>query len=203
MTIEATIAFSFAFLLLAITPGAGLAIILSRTLGSGFTSGLAVTTGLIMGDFIFMGIAIIGLSTIAQTMGSFFQILKYCGAIYLIWLGIQVFFSASKAIKIEPLTRQNIIKDISLGLFVTLGNPKPILFYGSFLPSFLDLSAVKLNDYALMIAIVAIISYLVYGIYIFLTLRAKNLWASSRALKSLNQANGILFVGSGLWVASR
>jgi threonine/homoserine/homoserine lactone efflux protein len=203
MTIEATIAFFFAFLLLALMPGAGLAVILSRALSSGILAGFAVTSGLIVGDFIFMGIALIGLSTIAQTMGPVFQIVKYCGAIYLIWLGLSAFLVSSKSIEIKPMTPQNLLKDGAMGLFVTLGNPKPILFYGSLLPTFLDLSVVKVSDYILMSFIVALVSFAVYGGYMIVTLRAKKLLISSNALKRLDQATGVMFIGSGVWVASR
>ena len=53
----------------ALAPGAGLAAILSRTLGSGLNAGLAVTTGLVVGDFIFLGVAMAGLSAIAAAIG--------------------------------------------------------------------------------------------------------------------------------------
>jgi threonine/homoserine/homoserine lactone efflux protein len=207
VTIETTIAFFLAFLLLALLPGAGLAIILSRALGtgkeSGMMSGLAVTTGLILGDFIFMGIALIGLSTLAQTMGPLFTVVKYCGAIYLIWLGLCMFLNETKPREIKARMGKNLLKDMAMGLFVTLGNPKPILFYGAFLPSFLDLKTVTLSDYFLMGLIIMLVSYVIYSIYIAITLRAKHLLVTSQAIKRLDQTAAVMFIGSGLWIAAR
>ena len=91
MSLETTAVFAFAFFLLALAPGAGLAAILSRTLGSGLNSGLAVTTGLVVGDFIFLGVAMAGLSAIAAAIGPLFQVVKYAGAAYLMWLGYRAF----------------------------------------------------------------------------------------------------------------
>jgi threonine/homoserine/homoserine lactone efflux protein len=203
MTLEATLAFSFAFLLLALVPGAGLAIILSRALGGGFANGLAVTTGLIIGDFIFMGIAIVGLSALANSMGSFFNLLKYAGALYLLWLGLKMILSDTKQIEVSAQTGKNLFKDVIMGLIVTLGNPKPILFYGSFLPTFLDLTRVTLSDYLTMGLIITLISFVVYGVFIALTLKAKTFFVSSKATKRLDQAVGVMFLGSSLYVVTR
>ena len=80
MTLEMTAGFVGAFFLLAVSPGPGLAAILSRTLGGGMPSGFAVTAGLVIGDAIFLCIAMVGLSAIASAMGPMFQIVKYAGA---------------------------------------------------------------------------------------------------------------------------
>jgi threonine/homoserine/homoserine lactone efflux protein len=203
MTLEMTAAFAAAFFLLALSPGPGLAAILSRALGSGLTAGLAVTGGLIVGDAVFLGIAMIGLSAIANTMGPLFQVVKYAGAAYLIWLGVQALRAASKPVVVESRPAAALSKDVSLGLVVTLGNPKPILFYGALLPTFLDLSTVTIRDFAVMMATVVVVSFVVYGGYMMLIARARRFLASTRAVQRLNQATGVVLIGSGVAVAAR
>jgi threonine/homoserine/homoserine lactone efflux protein len=207
MTWEALAAFTGAFFLLALSPGPGLVAILSRALGSGFSAGLAVTAGLVVGDAIFLAIAMVGLSAIASTMGPLFQIVKYAGAAYLIWLGIGAVRNAGVPFAVDA---QNSVvsswgslwKDAGLGLMVTLGNPKPILFYGALLPSFLDLTTVGLRDFAVLMSVVLGISVLVYSGYMLMIERARRLLASTNAAKRLNQATGVMLIGSGLVVAS-
>jgi threonine/homoserine/homoserine lactone efflux protein len=204
MTPEMTLAFVGAFLILAISPGPGLVAILSRTLAGGYASGLAVTAGLVVGDALFLGIAMIGLSAIASAMGPLFQIVKYAGAAYLIWLGIQSFRAshAEVAIKAEH-SRSGLAKDAGLGLIVTLGNPKPIVFYGALLPTFLDLTRIAVTDFAVLMSVVVVVSFAVYGVYMVLARRAGRLLVSGTATRRLNQATGAMLVGSGLIVASR
>lgn len=203
MTYQMTAAFAAAFFVLALSPGPGLAAILSRSLGSGLPAGLAVTTGLVIGDAIFLGIAMIGLSAIANTMGPMFQVVKYAGAAYLVWLGIQAIRAATKPVEIQAIPSAPLLKDVGLGLVVTLGNPKPILFYGALLPNFLDLSSVTSGDFTILMAVVVAVSFVVYSGYMLVIERARRLLNSTRAVKRLNQATGVMLIGSGLAVASR
>ena len=203
MALESMLVFAGTFFVLAVTPGAGLALILSRTLGSGMAAGFAVTTGLMLGDFVFLGMAIAGLSAMAQAMGPWFQVVKYAAALYLIWLGYCAFTQAAQSVTLETAPQRPWWKDVGMGLLVTLGNPKPLLFYGALLPSLLDVTAIGLRDYAALCGIVIAISCLVYGAYMALVERARRMVMSARALQRLHQASGIVFVGSGLLVATR
>ncbi len=203
MTLDTIAAFAAAFFLLALSPGPGLVAILSRALGGGFASGLAVTAGLIIGDAIFLAVAMIGLSAIASTMGPLFQIVKYAGAAYLIWLGVQGLRAANAPLTVAAQASGALWQDLLLGLVVTLGNPKPILFYGALLPTFLDLSTVGPRDFVLLMSVVVGVSVLVYSGYMLMVERARRLLASGRTAKRLNQATGVMLIGSGLAVATR
>ncbi len=203
MTYQVTAAFAAAFFLLALSPGPGLVAILSRSLGGGLAAGFAVTAGLVVADAIFLGVAMIGLSAIANAMGPMFQVVKYAGAIYLLILGINAIRSSSKSLDIQAQKSGALWKDIGLGLVVTFGNPKPILFYGALLPTFLDLSTVTVQDFAILMAVVACVSFAVYGLYILLIERARRFVSSTRTVKRLNQATGVMLIGSGIAVASR
>jgi threonine/homoserine/homoserine lactone efflux protein len=208
MTLAAATAFAAAFFLLALSPGPGLVAILSRYLGNGLAAGLAVVSGLVIGDALFLGVAMIGLSAIASAMGPLFQVVKYAGAAYLIWLGVMALRTAAAPVELKadgasPRRGQMLSQDVGLGLVVTLGNPKPILFYGALLPTFLDLSTVGPHDFAVLLMIVTVISVIVYGSYMLLIERARRLLASSGPAKRLNQATGVMLIGAGLAVASR
>jgi threonine/homoserine/homoserine lactone efflux protein len=203
MPFETIVAFAGAFFLLAASPGPGLAAILSRALGNGVASGLAVTGGLVIGDAIFLGVAMIGLSAIASTMGPLFQIVKYAGAAYLIWLGMTALRASNAPVMLHAQTSTALWRDVMLGLVVTLGNPKPILFYGALLPTFLDLSAIGPREYVTLMAVVIAVMFGVCSAYILMVDRARHMLAATNAAKRLNQATGLMFIGSGLVVASR
>ena len=203
MTPESLLAFAGGMTLLSLSPGPGLAAILSRTWTSGLGAGFAVTAGLVVGDFLFLGIAAIGLTAIATTLGPLFQIVKYAGALYLIWLGVKLILAASKPLTVEASPPVHPGRDVGMGLLVTLGNPKPILFYSALLPTFLDVTAIGIGDFLLLGAVVVAVSFTVYGGYMVLADRSRRMLASTAVVRRLNQATGAVLVGSGIVVASR
>jgi threonine/homoserine/homoserine lactone efflux protein len=203
MTFHSAIAFGIAMFFLALSPGPGLATILSRSLSSGPISGLAVTAGLVLADFFFMAVAMVGLTAIAATLGPLFQIAKYAGAVYLIWLGYRAFRGSGKPLVVAPKSGQGLAKDIGLGFLVTLGNPKAILFYSALLPTFLDMTRINVGDFFILAAIVVAISYLVYGAYIFIAERSRLLLSSTSASRVFNRLTGTVLIGAGIAVAAR
>ena len=129
--------------------------------------------------------------------------MKYCGAAYLVWLGIQTLRAEAKSADAVAQSGGALWQDMGLGLLVTLGNPKPIVFYGAFLPTFLDLTVIGVMDFVILMSIVMAVSYVVYAGYILLAQRTRRLFASTRTIKRLNQATGAMLVGTGIAVAAR
>ena len=94
-------------------------------------------------------------------------------------------------------------RDIGLGLLVTLGNPKAILFYGALLPAFFDMTTIGFADFLVLTGIVVGISALVYGGYMILADRTRRLMASTKTVKRVEQATGAILIGAGIAVATR
>jgi threonine/homoserine/homoserine lactone efflux protein len=203
MTVESAIAFGIGLFFLSLSPGPGLATILSRALATGPVAGLAVTAGLVLADFLFMGLAMAGLTAIAATLGPLFQVVKYAGAAYLLWLGYRAFRSSASPLAVAPRSGKGIVKDIGLGFLVTLGNPKAILFYSALLPTFLDMTQIRLADFLVLAGIAAVVSYAVYGVYIFVAERSRRLLSSRAAARVFNRLTGSILMGAGVAVASR
>jgi threonine/homoserine/homoserine lactone efflux protein len=203
MSFESAIAFVIGMFFLALSPGPGLATIISRALASGPLAGLAVTAGLVLADFAFMAVAMVGLTAIATTLGPLFQIVKYAGAAYLLWLGYRAFRDSAKPLIVTPTSGKGIVKDVGLGFLVTLGNPKAILFYSALLPTFLDMTRIGIGDLLSLAGIVVVISYLVYGGYIFLAERSRRLLSSTSASRVFNRLTGSILIGAGVAVAAR
>jgi threonine/homoserine/homoserine lactone efflux protein len=203
VTLESAIAFAVGMFFLALSPGPGLATIISRALASGPLAGLAVTAGLVLADFAFMGVAMAGLAAAAATLGPLFQIVKYAGAAYLLWLGIRAFRGTASPLVVAPKSGRGVARDIGLGFLVTLGNPKAILFYSALLPTFLDMTQIRFADFLALAAIVVAVSYLVYGGYIFLAERGRHMLASSKASRLFRRLTGSILIGAGVTVAAR
>jgi threonine/homoserine/homoserine lactone efflux protein len=204
---ESLLAFVVAMFLLSLSPGPGFLVVVGRALAGGFAAGLAAVAGLVLGDIVFLLLAILGLSALASVMGEFFLVVKILGAAYLIWLGVKTWRSRSGLPRLEePQAARKAMpywRSALLGFLVTLGNPKVILFYGALLPTFIDVGSLTVVDTAVMSAVVMTILFLVLGAYAFLAARAGRLVKSSRAVTWLNRITGGLLVGAGIAVATR
>jgi threonine/homoserine/homoserine lactone efflux protein len=207
MSMESLLAFTLAMFLLAASPGPGFLMVVARALSGGFAAGLAAIAGLVAGDILFLVLAVLGLSALAAVMGEFFLAVKIFGAAYLIWLGVKMWRSKPRLPRMEapnaPTTPLPHHRSVALGFFVTLGNPKAILFYGALLPTFIDMAALTASDVVALAIVVTLVLFLVLGVYAFLAARAGRAIKSTRALTWLNRVTGGLLVGAGVVVATR
>lgn len=203
MTFEFIVAFAAGMILWTALPGPGLAIVVSRALGSGRKAGFAVIAGLVLADVLFLAIAFIGLLAIAAAMGPMFQIVKYAGAAYLIWRGYRLIVATDSSVVVKTEEHGHLLKDVGLGLLATLGNPKAIVFFGALLPTLIDVTVVAAVDFLVLAGIVAGVSFIIYGCCVILADRTRHLLASARAARWLRRVTGSIFIGSGVVVATR
>ena len=191
-------------LILAASPGPGVFATVARALASGFRPALVVVCGIVLGDIIFLLFAAFGLSMVARVLGNMFFIVKICGGAYLIWLGIRIWLREP-----EPLTDTQTADTRSQwgnfisGLVITLSNPKVILFYCGFLPTFLDLSTLTVFDLAIVVAIISTVLVCVLGTYAYLASSARKLFTRKRSVRRLNRTAGGVMVAAGVTIAVR
>jgi threonine/homoserine/homoserine lactone efflux protein len=190
--------------ILAASPGPGVFATVARALASGFRPALVVICGIVLGDIIFLLFAAFGLSMVARVLGNMFFIVKICGGAYLIWLGIKIWLKDP-----QPLTDTRMSDTRSQwgnflsGLVITLSNPKVILFYCGFLPTFLDLSTLTFFDLAMVVAIITAVLACVLGTYAYLASRARKMFTRRRSVRRLNRAAGGVMVAAGVTIAVR
>jgi threonine/homoserine/homoserine lactone efflux protein len=210
MNINILIAFLFGMIILSATPGPGVFASMSKAISNGFTASLYLIGGLVIGDIIFLLLALFGLSAIAKIMGWMFLFIKIIGGIYLIYLGIKIFRSVLLKENIEgqkeDQSRQsgaitdNRFQTFLGGFVVTLGNPKPILFYASVLPTIINFNEVKPLEVFIMVLLIALVSFIVLGTYSCVASLSHKLNINGRWNKRINQVAGIVMMVAGLLV---
>lgn len=148
---------------LAAVPSTSVALVVTRSATLGIANGLAVSAGIVIGDLVFIALAILGLAVVAETMGSFFLIIKILAGLYLLWLGFSLIISRrSVSLSLdEHSSTGNLVNSFIAGLALTLGDIKAIIFYASLFPVFVDLSAITLTE---IIAIILITILSVGGV---------------------------------------
>jgi threonine/homoserine/homoserine lactone efflux protein len=186
-----------AMLLLAITPGPGVFATVSRALASGFKQSTFVALGIVTGDLIFLLFAIFGLSALASLMGTFFIVVKYIGGLYLLYLGFKIWTSSPTDIKITTTSQNTSLSNFFSGLTITLGNPKVILFYLGFLPTFIDLERLGMGDVVTIAVIVSTVLGLTMLGYGYMASRAKQMVKSKRTGHLMNYIAGGVMMSTG------
>jgi threonine/homoserine/homoserine lactone efflux protein len=134
-------AFLLASFVLAVTPGPGVVYIVARTLAQGRRAGLASVAGVALGNLGNAAGASIGLAALFSLSLLAFTVVKFAGAAYLVYLGIQTLRRSapdSQVANLQPAPVSHIFRD---GFFVALLNPKTALFFAAFLPQFMNPSA--------------------------------------------------------------
>lgn len=204
MSLESIIGFAAAMLILAMSPGPGVFATVSQSLSSGFRSSVEVIAGIIVGDILFLLFAAFGLTAMAYVLGDFFYIIKLAGAAYLVFLGVKMWRAKPVPIQLNAvMAHRGRWRRFLAGLFITLGNPKVILFYAGFLPGFMDLTTLTTTDLLTIAAIVTLVLALVMGIYSYSAAYARRFFRTSAAAKSLNRGAGAIMIGAGVMIAVR
>ncbi len=153
MTIELWVTFVAASTALLLIPGPTVLLVMSYALGQGRRVALATVAGVALGDLIAMSASLAGLGAVVLASAQLFVVLKWVGAIYLIYLGFKLFRSASSATLGDTLAASQIP---SKGVFshaaaVTALNPKSIVFFIAFVPQFITPSSPLATQFVILI----------------------------------------------------
>lgn len=129
--------FIVAALALLVTPGPAVLYIVARSIEQGPVAGIVSTLGIATGSLFHIAAAALGVSAVLASSALAFNLLKYLGAAYLIYLGVRKFINREQPRK-QLIRRSTLARIFSQGVLVNLLNPKTALFFLAFLPQFID-----------------------------------------------------------------
>ena len=137
MSLELYLAYVLACILITIIPGPTVTLIIANSLTHGTRAGLLNVAGTQLGLAIMLGVLLVGLSSIIATMGWWFDWVRIAGAVYLVWLGWKLLRANAGFGEIgrTPAPRGGFFLQ---GLLVLMSNPKALLWFGAFIPQFVD-----------------------------------------------------------------
>jgi threonine/homoserine/homoserine lactone efflux protein len=196
--------FTGTLLVAASSPGPGLAALVARVLGRGREGAVAFAAGMGLGDIVWLGAEVLGLSVLAETFHEVFVGIKFVGAAYLLYLAWKLWTAPVAAADERTLPPPDKPRRLFLaGLTLTLGNPKVMAFYLALLPSILDLRTVDTLAFAELALVIGLVLTLVFSAYIVLALRARRFMGSPRRMRLLNRGSGVMLAGAAVAVATR
>ncbi|MDX8144975.1 LysE family translocator [Lentzea sp. BCCO 10_0061] len=138
MSTTALLSFTFVALLTVVTPGLETLLVLRTALLVGRRAAMAVVVGSTLGCLVWATAGLVGLTALLQASELAYDVVRWLGAGYLIYLGVKALWNSRRPVEIdEPAPVPSVRTAIRVGLLTNLLNPKPGVFYISLLPQFL------------------------------------------------------------------
>ena len=193
-------AFVVAIIVFLAIPGPGNLALLTATGKGGVRAGMAATLGVIAGDQVLLWLAVAGLSAVLINYPGLYSSVKWAGAAYLLGLGYSLFNSKPGDAPVLNMKPDHYFRQ---GLFITVLNPKAIVFYMAFFPLFVDPAVHQgLLTFGFMAVTIAALTFL-YGLVVVLLAHhlAERVRANPMVSVMLNKVAGTLLMGFGLKLA--
>jgi len=199
MTLEIYLAYIAACFLIAVVPGPTVTVIIGNSLAHGTRAGLLNVAGTQLGLGLMMAILVVGLSSVIAAMGWLFDWLRWAGAAYLIWVGWKLLRSP------DVLHEGNSVSIprggfLLQGFLVLMANPKALLWFGAFIPQFVDPQGNYVAQIILLGVTAMAIALVSDGGYAVLTGRAGALLSRKR-IRLVSRLSGTCLIGGGIWLA--
>ncbi|SHG79388.1 LysE family translocator [Cognatishimia maritima] len=181
----------------AVIPGPGIAALVGQALGGNQRASTMFLAGIALGDVTYLTVAVVGLAAIAKTFASAFIVIKFLGAAYLLYLAYKFWTSEGALTHVKRARAQSDGESFLAGYFVTLGNPKTIVFYLALLPTVLDLNNVHVTQWAILSVLTILVIFSALAPYMLLASKARTLMTQPKALKRLNRFAAAFIGGAG------
>ena len=194
--------FLLAAVVLAITPGPGLAYVVARTVAGGRAEGLASCLGTGLGGLLHVLAAALGLSLLIAQSALAFNLLKYIGAAYLVYLGLRMLLRKDNPTATEVPVVQGPRRALLEGIVVEALNVKTALFFLAFLPQFVEPQSPLVTQLIVLGSICVALNTAVDVVAVFAADRLlRSSTARAARARLMTRASGVTMLGLGAWLA--
>ncbi|MFO1288628.1 MAG: LysE family translocator [Rubrivivax sp.] len=195
--------FLLAAIVLAVTPGPGIAYVVARTVAGGRAEGLASCLGTGLGGLLHVAAAALGLSLIVAQSALAFSVVKYVGAAYLVYLGIRMLLKRGAGTAVQQsVASQGARRALVEGIVVEALNVKTALFFLAFLPQFVSPAEPMAAQLVVLGSICVVLNTLADVVAVLLANRLLES-DSARAARArlMTSVSGVTMIGLGAWLA--
>jgi threonine/homoserine/homoserine lactone efflux protein len=195
--------FVVAAIVLLLTPGPAVLYIVTRSMEQGRLAGLVSALGVHVGTLVHVAAAALGVSALLVSSALAFDIVKYLGALYLIYLGVRKLAGWEQPAGGQNITRRSLRRLFGQGVVVNVLNPKTALFFLAFLPQFVDVTRGAVGFQILVLGLIFVaLGVISDGLYA-LAAGTAGAWLKrdGRLLRVERYVSGGVFVGLGVTAA--
>jgi len=202
MDLSVWITYFIATIILSVTPGPGVFSSISSGLHHGFQLGMWNGIGMQLSSLIWVAVVALGLGAILIASETMFNVVKWIGVAYLIYLGIVTWRSRPRTFVEETDDNAHTAREVFMrGFLVNMTNPKGIIFFAAILPQFIDVARPQLAQYAILTATTFAVDCVVMAAYTAAAARAVRVMRDPAGLRWINRGLGGLFVAAGVALA--
>jgi threonine/homoserine/homoserine lactone efflux protein len=198
MNWELFAAFLLITMVLVVTPGPIVTLVIATGASRGIRAALTTVAGTTIGNAVLLAAIALGLSWVVKNATTLFEILRWAGAAYLIWLGIQAWRHAGES---GTATSPRGHVHFWRGFAVALSNPKTIAFFTAFLPQFVDPSLPAERQLAVMCAVSVVLAAFTDSGWAVAAGLGRVWFMQSWRAKLLGRLSGVALIGGGLWLS--
>ncbi len=209
MSFNFILLFSITVFVASIIPGPTMLLALTHGMNYGARKAMASAMGNVFVTLIQASISIAGLGTILMASEAIFQLIKWAGAAYLIYMGISMLFSSKITLSTnKPDGSHIIVKEISSkkmffqASVITAGNPKAIVFFTAIFPQFLNPDLPFLSQFSILLGIVSILAFICFMIYAMSGQKLVAIFSKATIGKYIMRIIGGTFIGAGIGLAN-
>lgn len=199
IALDTYFAFCLAALALAVVPGPTVTVIIANSLRYGTAAGMMNVAGTVLAGCCWLAIAALGLTAAIHLMGVWFDLLRYAGAAYLVWLGFKLLTSKGDLGQGAPAARSQ--RGFFLQAFVvTISNPKVLVLFGIMIPPFLSKTGDPTVETLILGGSFVAIASVTDASYALLAGKA-GAWMSRSRIRVVEVVSGLCLAGAGVWMA--
>jgi len=193
------VSFIIAAFVVVIVPGVTVSALVSTALARGMAAGFWMEAGVQVGRFTMVLVVALALEAVTSLVGAAFDIIKYVGAAYLIWIGWGYITSRKGIATNRPVAARSALQQLTAGFLVLWSNPKALIFFGAFLPQFVNPAHPAWPQVIVLGLIEMAAGLIVDGVYIYLAAKARGALGDHRMLL-VNRSAGVILISAALWL---
>lgn len=201
MNIELYLAFVLATTVLIVIPGPNVALIVANSVNLGTRRGLVTVAGTQAAQAIQVAVTAIGMTSLMLLLSQWFEILRWAGVAYLLYLGIRQWRASIAGAAAPAVVAGSAQSQFWQGFFVAMTNPKTLFFYAAFFPQFVDPQLPFAGQMVLLCLTYLVIATVLDGGYALAAGRARAWFGNARRMRWQNRISGSLLIGAGLGLA--
>ena len=184
-------------LVLLLTPGPIVTLVISTAATRGLRAGLVTVAGTSSGNALLLAVIALGLSWVLEHAVYLFEGLRWLGAAYLLWLGVQAWRRAGRP---QPESAGANVH-FRRGVLVALTNPKTLAFFTAFLPQFLDPALPASRQLLVMCTVTVLLAALSDGCWAIASGLGRAWFMTPARQRLLGRASGVTLIGGALWLS--
>ena len=203
MDLGVWITYLVATVVLSVSPGPGVFSSISSGLHHGFRLGVWNGVGMQLANLSLMAIVALGLGAILLASETLFDLVKWVGVAYLVYLGIVTWRAPARAFEEDRDDEETTARGLFMrGFWVNITNPKGIIFFAAILPQFVDVSRPQLVQYAILALTTFVVDIVVMGGYTAAAAKVLGAMRDPAKLRWVNRGLGGAFVAAGVALAT-